>query len=224
MDNSNKDMLPISTRVDTAADVAAIAANLIPSFGSVVAQVLSGWSQARRFSRVRDAIIQVSNDLIDLESQVSADYISTDEFEELLEKTLLAIAEERSEDKRTMYARFLETSMKLPGDPYDDKLRHLQTLENMQPGHVLLLKALLQEPDTKLGYSGSPIATLRRRLPGVSSERITEWAQDLTDWRIANLADGLHTSMTARGAEELKTTLTPYGRRFVAYVMSDSET
>jgi len=43
----------------------------------------------------------------DIQSDLAKEYVKTDEFQELLEKTLRQAAEERSEEKRRAYSKFL---------------------------------------------------------------------------------------------------------------------
>ena len=89
----------------------------------------------------------------------------------------------------------------------------------MQADHIRMLQALRQEPDPNPGMVGSVIGTLRRRLAGMTENRIEEVAQQLTDMRVARL-ENIRTTMTGSGAEELSNYLTPYGGRFVRYILS----
>jgi hypothetical protein len=145
--------------------------------------------------------------------------VRSDEFEDLLDQTLRRVANERHESKRRLYREFLVEAITKPA-AYDEQLRILRILEELQAAHIILLRAILQEPDPKHadGISGSFNATLARRLPAYN-DVIGDLVAQLNDFRITNLSS-LHTMMTARGAEDTRGTVTPFGQRFVSYIRS----
>jgi hypothetical protein len=221
MDENNKDLLPATTPQETALDVTAAVASIVPWVGGPIGAVLTGMSQTRKINRVREVLVNMAHQIKDIDTDVSQNYVKTEDFEELLEKTLRQAAEERNEEKRRAYAAFLANDIKSPGRPYDEKIRILRTLEEIQADHIRVLKVLLQEPDPnieKTSSIGAISQTLQRQLPDMSSEAITDLARQLTDMRLAELGS-LNTMMTARGAEDLRSRVTEYGRRFVQYIL-----
>jgi len=175
---------------------------------------------SRKMERVREVLISMAQEIRDLETEAAKEYVATEEFEELLEKTLRQAADERSEEMRKVYAAFLAGNIRLPGESYEEQIRFLRTLEEMQPDHIRMLKALMQEPDPDPNtYTGSISQTLQRRLPDMSQDRIRDLAGQLTDMRVASLTN-LGTVMTARGAEELRSRMTPYGQRLIKYILT----
>ena len=221
MSNNENELLPLTTRQETLDDIAAILASIPPMIGGPISAVLAGISQSRKLERVRDVLEVMAKEIKDLKSEVSEKYVRTEDFEDLLEKTLRQVADERNDEKRKAYAAFLANDIRSPGKPYDEKIRILRTLEEVQADHIRMLKALRQEPDRDIrGYAGSVIQTLQKRLPDISRERITDLAQQLTVMQMADLSR-INTMMTARGAEELQHTVTPYGRNFIQYIISD---
>jgi hypothetical protein len=181
---------------------------------------VSGISFGRRLSRVREVLIALIHDLQGFKSEVSEIYVKTEEFEELLERTLRQAADERSEEKRRIYRQFLVGAIKSPGEPYNEQLRLLRALEEIQPDHIKVLRALMQKPDSDLasGYSGSPSHTLSRRLPDIPADHIEDLVSQLNDMRITNLTT-MRTLMTAHGAQNLEHTITPFGQRFLKFVL-----
>lgn len=127
---------------DTALDVAAFVASAAPWIGGPISNVLGGISTGRKFKRVSEALHGLAEDLRNFKSEVSEKYVKTEDFEELLEETLRRIATERAEEKRRVYRQFLVESIKNPGPPYDEQLRLLRTLEQIQPAHLGVLLAL----------------------------------------------------------------------------------
>jgi hypothetical protein len=218
--DDEKEVLPATTPQETALDVGALVSSIVPWVGGPVNAVLAGISLTRKINRVREVLVNMAEQIKDVKSEISEAYVKTEDFQDLLEKTLRQAADERNEEKRKAYAAFLAGDIKSPGQPYDEKLRILRTLEEIQADHIQMLKALMLEPDHKnLGMTGSIGRTLEKRLPGISRDRINDLAQQLTDMRLANLGS-LNTMMTTTGAEELQHTIMPYGRRFIRYILS----
>jgi dsDNA-binding SOS-regulon protein len=216
----DEDILPLSTVPETALDVAAAISSIAPWVGGPISAVLTGMSLTRKLDRVKAILLDMANQIKDVKSNEAEEYVKTDEFQELLEKTLRQAAEERSEEKRRAYASFLAGDVKSPGQPYEEKIRILRHLEEIQANHIRMLKALMQAPDYNSSLlSGSISQTLQRRLPDIPMDRIRDLAQQLTDMRLADLTN-LNTMMTARGAEELQNRITAYGLKFIAYTLS----
>ena len=149
---------------ERALDVGAFVANAIPWLGGPIAGVLAGISTDRKFARVSEVLRGVLEELRDLDSMASKEYVKTEDFEELLEQTLRQVATERNEEKRRMYQDFLIGAIASPGEPYDEQKRFLRTIEELQTDHLQILKALIQMPKPVDGLVGSQMSTLRKRL------------------------------------------------------------
>jgi len=218
-DDDYPEILPEDSRTDYALEAAAAAISLLPGLGGAIASVLSGWSVDRKRERVREVLSSLALRLANLQSDVANEYVRTDEFEDLLDEALRRVAAERHESKRRLYREFLVSAINAPG-PYDEQLRILRTLEQLQAAHITLIRAILQEPDPKHvdGIAGSFEATLKRRMPSFSQEQIGDLVRQLNDLRITQLNPvGM---MTARGAEDLRAVVQPFGKRFVEYILA----
>jgi len=218
MTDDNAKLVP-ATKIETALDVAAFVGSAVPWIGGPVSNVLGGMSLGRKLSRVREVLLGLASGLSEFKSEVSEKYVKADEFEELLEQTLKRAAEERDEEKRRIYRTFLTDAIKSPGEPYDEQIRFLRTLEELQPDHLRLLRALSQAPDPNPSMMGSPNQTLRRRLPELDETRIGDLISQLNGLRVTNLTS-LKVTMTGHGAEDLRHSVTPYGQRFLRYIMT----
>ncbi|MBN1931643.1 MAG: hypothetical protein JW786_08565 [Desulfobacterales bacterium] len=221
MKDENTDLVP-STKTETALDIAAAVGSAIPWIGGPVGSVLNGMSLGRKMSRVREILLGLASELSDFKSTVSEEYVKTEDFEELLEQTLKRTAEERSELKRHIYRDFLIDAISSPGETYDEQIRFLRTLEELQPDHLRVIRALSQAPDQNPGMMGSPNQTLRRRLPEFDEARIVGLLSQLNDLRVTNLTS-LKTMMNGQGAEDLRHSITSYGQRFLSYIVRDNE-
>jgi hypothetical protein len=116
-----------------------------------------------------------------------------------------------------LYRSILTTAIKHPGGDYDEQLRFLRTLDELEPDHIKILRALRQGPESDLGMMGSPIQTLRKRIPEMTEAKIEQLVNGLNDRRITSMTS-LRTMMTAHGAADLQHAVTPYGRGFLSYV------
>lgn len=217
MDEDRPSELVRATKTEKVLEVSAAVASVVPWLGGPVSQVLSGMSIERRIERVGEVLNGLAQDLKNFHSEASESYVRSDQFQDLLERTLLQAADERNDEKRRIYGLFLKRAIETPGEPYDEQRRFLRTLEEMQGDHLRVLRALLQEPEASVSGSGSPIQTLCRRLPDMSREAITEFITQLNDMRVTNLRN-LTTMMTAHGAADLRHGLTAYGSRFLQFL------
>jgi hypothetical protein len=216
-ESSSRDLVPRKAPGDTPLDVAAIITSAVPYLGGPVSAVLGGLSAGRQYERVREVLNGVAEDLKEFKSKASEEYVKTEDFQELFEKTLEQVGEERSEDKRRVYRAFLTDAIALPGKPYDEQIRFLKALDELQPDHLRIIRALSQAPEGGSGLSGSPLNTLSQRLPDVARERIEDLVQQLNDLRIIGMTS-LKTMMTFHGAQDLRHAVLPYGKRLLGFI------
>lgn len=216
-----KELIPQDTTTDKALDVGAFVSAVlpIPWLAPAVSFVLGGISNQRKIKRIHEALQQLNEEMGDFRSEASEKYVNSEEFDELLERTLQQIANERYEEKRNMYGRFLAGAIKSPGEPYDEQIRFLRDLEVLQADHIRIFNAMLQEPDPNSNvYIGSTMTTLTERLSDTPEARLRELVAQLNDMR---LISGIgNTMVTAKTAVDLRNNFTPYGRRFVRYLNS----
>ena len=154
MSKDNSKLVPKTSKAETAIDVAAFVGSAVPWIGGPVSN-----------ERVREVLEGLSSDLADFKSEISEEYVKTEDFEELLEQTLKRAADERNESKRKIYRAFLTNAIESPGELYDDQIRFLRTLEELQPDHLLVIRALSQSPDPDPGMMGPPIKHYARDFP-----------------------------------------------------------
>ena len=221
------DRLPDESRTDVAVSLGTILVNVVPGLGGVVASIVSEWSAARRYARVQEVLEDLALRLGNLRSEVSEEYVRSDEFPDLLDQTLRRVAHERHEGKRRLYAAFLAGAITTPGEPYHEQLRILRTLEELQPDHIRVIEAMRQEPGPAPPRTGG-ISTrgltsirhiLQERLPDIPPERLTELVAQLTDdLRVVMIGQRLDQRQVPGKAMDLRNEFTPYGRRLVAYI------
>ena len=219
MSEDEKALGPPSTAEEKALDIASVVTSIVPWIGGPVSAVLSGMAVGRKLGRIREVLEGVAEDLRNFKSETSEKYVKTEEFQELLENVLRRAADERNEEKRRLYRAFLTHSVTAAGPSYDEQIKILRTLDALQPDHILVLRALLEAPPAgDPGIMGSPLQTLHQRIPGSTRDNIEHLIEELNDLRLTNL-QALKTMMTAHGAQDLRPSVTPFGSRFVRFVL-----
>ena len=213
--------VPTGLPAETALDIASTLTNFVPWIGGAVSNVLGGLSVGRKLNRVNEVLEGLADDLRGFKSEVSEKYVKTEEFEELLENVLRTAAEERNEQKRRLLGTFLVEAIKHPGPSYDEQKSILRLLDDVEPAHMLLLGALAESPrpeEMNGMLLGSIIGTLQRR-SGFSGQRIEDLVTRMNDLRIITLTSNrMHTTMTAAGAADLRSTISPIGQRLVSFI------
>jgi hypothetical protein len=140
--------------------------------GGPLSNNFSGLSAGRRFQRIRVVIPELEKEIEDL-SEEQAEYVRGEGFEDLLRETLERVSNERLEAKRRLYRDFLFNVIRESAGDYDERLRSLRILEQLQLDHLAVLRAMDQPPGPEEDESvlaGSRMNTLRGRLPEVSNE------------------------------------------------------
>ncbi|MDH5202920.1 MAG: hypothetical protein OEW69_06655 [Nitrospirota bacterium] len=163
MNNDNEKSLVRFNDKDKIIDIVSFVSSAVPWVGGPVSNVLGGISTARKIKRVNDLLHEFTEDLRSFKSEVSEEYVKTEDFEDLLEQTLRRTSEERNEEKRKILKSFLVEAVKSPGEQYDDQLRFLKLLENIYGDHILVLKALMQDPPTKSWNDGFAFPNFKRK-------------------------------------------------------------
>jgi hypothetical protein len=216
-DDEKQTVEPTNDPKQLAIEVAAFATSALPYVGGPISSVLSGVGTVRRINRIREVVDKLATNFAGFKSEVTENYVKTEEFEELLERTLRQVSDERSEEKRRIYAAFLVDDIKTPGPSYDEKVRFLRTLEELNPDHLRVLRALSAPPDANSGTMGSPNQTLLKRLPQMNDAHLSELVAQLNGMRVTNL-QSLKVMMTGHGAADLRHAITEYGHRFLKYL------
>jgi len=105
-ENKNQEILPVSTKQENFLNIAATISSIVPWVGGPVSSVLSGMSISHKIERVNEVLLNMAEEIKGLGSEIPKDYVKTEEFQELLEKTLQQVSNERNDEKRRAYATF----------------------------------------------------------------------------------------------------------------------
>jgi hypothetical protein len=205
-----------------ALDLVAIAVNVVPVFGGVVSNILNNWSADRKRDRIRRCLGDVSLHIANTRSKVNEEYVRSDEFEDLADQTLRRVAMERSEEKRRIYAAFLAGTLTGPGEPYHEQLRFLRTLEQLQPDHIRVIRAMLQDEPSYASNESTLGAALGRLLPDISEDRLLDLVtnQLTEELRVLNVD---RREFHRAGGAPMSRLIRPYGQRLIQYISAPNE-
>jgi hypothetical protein len=196
-EQSNSEFLSASDARGDLLDLAAIYTSVLPVFGGAISNVLSGWSQQRRMERVREVLRDLFVRVNALRTRVDEEYVKSDEFEDLLDQTLRRVASERSKEKRRIYREVLAGALTERATSYDEQLRMLRALDQVQSSHFQVLAAMLD--------GGLQMPSLLHRLKHMPNELVVDLVDQLATLGVIKIASG--------GAR-----VTPFGHRLVALV------
>lgn len=213
----SKSMVKLDDR-EKILNVASVISSAVPWIGGPVSNVLGGISTSRKIARVEELLKGLAEELKDFKTETSEEYVKTEDFEDLLEQTLRRTSEERNEEKRKIFKSFLVQVVKNPGEQYYDQLRLLRLMDNIYGDHILVMKALMSEPNGSSGVNMRQLDTLIERLPGMSKEKIKELVTQLNDLRVTDL-QGITALGTPNGAHDLRNFVTPTGQRLIKYLL-----
>jgi len=209
--------IPADDAVGDYVDVAAVFSSVIPVLGGAISNVLSGWSQQRRMDRIREVLEGLQSRLLALEARVDKEYVRGEEFEDLLDQTLRRVSHERHEEKRRLYREFLLDATTKRDVPYDEQLRMIRVLDELQVAHIKVLRAVMQEPRPTPGpVSVTWLPALTGRLSGMSEELIEELFEQLKDLKVLKREETR--IRMARSAEEAGRVVTRFGHRLVDFI------
>jgi hypothetical protein len=205
------------TRDEKIIEVVGTVSSLAPLLGGPLSSILMGISGDRRFDRVRKTIIDLAERLGDVQADREA-FVRSEDFEDLLIETVQRVAAERDAGKRQAYRNILLNAVRDAGQSYDETLRFLRVLEQLQPDHVEVLRAYdAKPPEANTLIGGSRRQTLGNRLREMLAEHIDDLVLQLEDLRLTT--GSLHGIVTGPSAVDLRPLITPFGRRFLTHVV-----
>lgn len=214
--------LPEDPTKEKVVNVLSIISSAAPYLGGPVSAILSGYVTNRKFERIAEVINGLAEGLKNYKNEASERFVATDDFEDLLDDTLRKAAHERNEQKRQIFKNMLLKTIRDCDSNFDQLQIILRIIEQLQPDHIILLKALDQETEPETFIPGSPMETIQRRIIiNFSTEHITDLVDQLDNLRVIKLLSSLNTMMTGTGAQNLRQSVTPLGRKILSYIKNN---
>ncbi|MDE2759367.1 MAG: hypothetical protein OXH90_03590 [Paracoccaceae bacterium] len=134
----------LPSNLDT--QVMAILASFLPYIGGPISNVLNGMGSQRKFKRVEECLSELAEQIRDFESDLSDKYVRTEDFEEILEKTLRKFVDEHDSSKRLFYANFLATVIMSPNGGYDEQEQVMPVVGKLSKRDLTLLRVYSVQP------------------------------------------------------------------------------
>ena len=131
---------------DLDTQVLAITASFLPYVGGPISNVLNGIGSQRKFKRVNECLSELAEQIRNFESDLSKKYVKTEDFEEILEKTLRKVLDEHDSSKRLLYANFLATVITYPDGGYDEQEQVMSVAGELSKRDLTLLRVYSTQP------------------------------------------------------------------------------
>jgi hypothetical protein len=199
-------IVKINDRKSKTLDGLSILASFTPYPVSALSNILSGFSDKRKLKRVEEFLKEHSKDLEELKSEVPIKYMQTEEFEDLLEKTIIKTANELNKEKRKLFRKFLKNSIINSTVKHDEQIRFLNVIEELQIDELRVIKSIQKKPQK--GTNGLQFPSLHSILKDLERDELRDLIIHLNNLCITEIEEkgGIHV-------------FTPFGKRFIKYIM-----
>jgi hypothetical protein len=180
-----------------------------------------GISAPRKAARIQEVLLKLSA-TADPKTEAQQAYVRSEEFKDLLERTLLQAAGELDQEKRAMYGAFLAGAINSPGGiMHTERLRMLRLFEQIHADHLQLFRALAAKPDYWIPREdGTYIDVLQDRLPSMKEEQIRELVEQLNSLQVASLPpQALGIPRPWIECQKLWRFITPFGQHLLPYLL-----
>ena len=218
--NEDRPALSAPSKGENALDLTAIATSAAPWIGGPISQIISGIATNLKIKRVSAFLEDILSHVEELHNEASERFVRTEDFIDIFEKTAQDVANERSEKKRALFARYLLSNIASPEITYDHRLKILRILEQIDTRHVDLLRALLQKPTAaEIDRSlSAPSTTLEGRAPHLYKDA-EALIHETNQLRLTKIHDNyMNVNMTGHGAANLAHVVTELGRDLVSWL------
>lgn len=200
---------------------------LVPVVGGILGTYI-GDSLNQTYQKRLDTLLQsLVHDLSHTQRKMNTEFVKSDDLPELFGEIIPRVQKERNKEKRHYYKNILRGAiLNKDIDPYDTSMKYVRTLEDLQPVHIAVLRAVAIElPDEELlrrdrSAGGFMMNTLNERLPEIPKSQFPEILEDLNLARVTNFRVGsLMLGMNGSSAANLRARMTEYGIAFVEFVL-----
>ncbi|MHB8763188.1 MAG: hypothetical protein ACYDA8_02420 [Deferrisomatales bacterium] len=218
-DMERPELLP-ATKRERFAELLAIVSSAAPWIGGPVAEVIGGAATTLKINRVTQFVKDVLDHVEALHSRAAEEFVRSEDFVDILEKTAQAVADERNETKRSLFANYILNNISQTEIEYDRRLKCLNLLKQVDTRHLDLLSAFLKPPteqELKLSMS-APSTTIERRAPHLR-EHLSAVIHDTNTLGLTTIRDNyMNMNMTGHGAANLQHAVTPLGKELLSFI------
>ena len=219
INNKTPDLMPI-TRGERFAELSAIVSSAAPWIGGPISGIIGGIATDLKIKRVTKFVKDVLDYVDKLHTQEAEEFVKKEDFVDIFDKTSQAVANERHETKRDLFANYILNNIAAPELSYDLRLKCLRLLEQINTQHLDLIEALLRKPTTnEINMSlGAPSTTIERRAPHLR-DNLLAIIHETNTLGLTDIKDNyLNVNMTGSGAANLEHGVTTLGRDLVSFI------
>ena len=188
----------------------------VPWFTRAAERALERFPADYRAERVEELVTNLVADIKKIDSELSVLYTKTPDFFQIAIRLFNITADERNQLKRNIYRAFLSHAIYSPCDQYEKQIQFLDTLQSLKTDHLRILEALAAHPDPNAHPTGSPIKTLRKRLPEIPHDRLDGLLAQMSEMKLTESINWNATDTHGR-AESLRNKIAPEGLRLLRY-------
>jgi len=213
------ELLP-ATAKERFAELVAVVTSAAPWIGGPVAEIVGGAATNLKIKRVTEFVEGVLQYVEVLHTAAAEEFVKSEDFADILEKTAQAAADERHETKRRLFSNYILNNIAHPEISYDCRLKCLRTLQQVDTRHIDFISALLRQPTAQeLNMSMSaPSTTLQRRVPHLTDE-FPIIIHETNMLGLTAIRDNyMNTMMTGSGAADLGHAVSGFGREFLSFI------
>ncbi len=203
----------------------------IPVIGGPVSSLASEYIPNWKEERILNFIKELSEKLGGMEDIIDKEYIKTEEFAFLFEKTFLGVINNYQKEKLDAYKAILINSCIKTGFDTPEKEYFLFLVERLNVVHILILSLFWNIESFEIKYgvrTPEGIGTLKNTIMTLlepfdfEKDLVSSAIRDLDNMGLLKgVHDALSTVMTASGATELKGRMSQFGKRFCEFVTLD---
>lgn len=216
-----------TTSVEQAGEFAAIALNAVPVAGGVLAAIATSIVSKRQNRRLNQFLVDLADDLGNFQDRVNADFLQTDEFQDLAEDIFAKAAETRQQEKLDAFrAIFVNTVLSTHPD-YDEAAEIAGLVNGWQARHVILIRILANPiaADRQMGDAVGRGGGLTTSISSIFHRLLPEWDDDQIDRTWQELYDaqihrtsGTKIMLSDQGIHQLENRLSDFGVRVARYL------
>jgi hypothetical protein len=194
-------------------------------FTGGIASLMTDYIPAARVRRLEQFAEAVANDLRRLQDKVKSDYLVTDDFAFMFERTFRAVAENPQREKLEAFRGILVNSAIRKDLSEEEKEYFLNLAMNLSTLHIRIVK-FMAKPDEYLAEAGIPKESIQGgfghffpiALPGIQLDVIRSAFADLYRYGLTNTDETIFGTMTAgQGLELLGDRVSKLGNRFIQF-------
>jgi hypothetical protein len=215
-DIERPELIP-ATKRERFAELVAIVSSAAPWIGGPVAEIIGGAATNLKIQRVTQFVKDVLDHVEALHTKATEEFVRSEDFVDILEKTAQTVADERQEKKRELFASYIISH---PEISYDRRLKCLHLLKQVDTRHIDLLIVLLRLPtpqESSMSMS-APSTTIERRAPHLR-DNLTAIIHETNTLGLTSIRDNyLNTNMTGGGAANLGHAVTPLGNELLMFI------